>query len=105
MGSRLEHSSKFLRVRDRLIRGDKNMKLGSSRSRRLLIVIQLKLLDDVPSLSLAIKRADSEFRSPSFKLSNPVGNGGVGHDNQGRTCLVFLHQNAESGDNLNSFSL
>jgi hypothetical protein len=65
---------------------------------------QLELLDDITSLLFTIERDNPQLRSPSFELSHPIRDGGIGNDDQNWESLELLRDGTEKGGHLHRFA-
>lgn len=81
------------------------MELGACSIDCLLVVKQLKLLDDVSGLCLAIKRDNSKLRRPTCKFTNPVSDGRVRNDHESWPSLEIGRKLSNEGRYLDGFAL
>ena len=81
------------------------MELGPRRSARLVFMLELIRLDDIPSFGLAVERYHTQIRRPPLKLSHPIRNSGIGHHDQRRERFPGRRDLANERGDLDGFTL
>lgn len=104
-GCVLENRGGLLGSGDSLVGRDENVELGPSRSFGRLIMVQLILLHYGTPLGSAVVRNHAQRGGPLRKFTDPVGDGGIGHNYQRWPGLPAPHDMPEERRNLHGLAL